>query len=188
MKIELQEPYSSDWKLGYLRVSSLDGRKRLDLFNSNTERTTTAFARYLMSVKLGRYLTEDEEADHIDNDATNDLIENLQVLSVEEHKAKTKSFIEGRTFKTCVCSYCGIEFEREVRQIKSDKTLCSRSCNAKYNREFGSWTGKLKKHTQEEVDKIVELRASGLSDYKISDIIGIHRSKIQRLRIEFGIK
>lgn len=58
------------------------------LFNSKKERTTISYARYLMSVKLNRFLDRNEEVDHIDNDKTNDSIENLQILSSKENKEK----------------------------------------------------------------------------------------------------
>ena len=79
MKIKLEEPFASDWKLGYLQKNR-EGRNIVCLVNNNKERTTIAYARYLMSVKLGRYLTADESVDHIDNDKTNDSLDNLQIL------------------------------------------------------------------------------------------------------------
>lgn len=182
MKIELELPYSKDWKKAYLRVSPIDGRARLDLVNSETHRTTTAYARYLLAVKLGRYLSEDEEADHINNDCSNDDLDNLQVLSVEEHKAKTKAFVEGRNYTTCVCAYCQKEFQREVRNIKNNKNLCSRSCNAKYNREYGGWTGKGPSYSEQDIEAVRELRRQGFSDYKIGPILNMKRSRVQRIR------
>lgn len=56
--------------------------------NSELKRTTISYARYLMSVKLKRFLTVEETVDHIDNDRTNDSIENLQILSDKEDKKK----------------------------------------------------------------------------------------------------
>lgn len=182
MLIELEYPFCVDWSKGYLRTCKKDGRTRVDLINSNTDRTTVTYARYLLGVKIGRYLTEQEEADHINNDCTDDSIENLQVLSIEEHKAKTKLHVEGRTYLDCVCSYCGKEFQREKRHMQGLKTLCSRSCNAKYNREFGSWTGLSSGHTEDDLETIAEFRKTGLSDYAIAPLMGMHRSKIQRLR------
>jgi endogenous inhibitor of DNA gyrase (YacG/DUF329 family) len=45
--------------------------------------------RWLMEQQLGRYLTRDEEVDHI-NDVRNDnRLENLQVLSKSDHRRKT---------------------------------------------------------------------------------------------------
>ena len=88
MRIELQSPYKELYKRGYLRQDK-QGRRRVDLVNSEQDRTTVSYARYLVSVKEGRLLLPDEEVDHIDNDGSNDDIHNLQILSKEEHKAKT---------------------------------------------------------------------------------------------------
>lgn len=118
MKIELEEPFKSLWTHGYVYRSSVDGRARVCLVNSKTDRTFMAYARYLMGVKLGRPLTEDEEVDHIDTDGTNDDLDNLQVLSVSEHKKKTdEENTTGRTMVELHCSFCGCAFEREKRKI-----------------------------------------------------------------------
>jgi len=186
LKIQLEYPYNRDWKLGYLRVST-DGRRRVDLVNKNSDRTTTSYARYLVSVVNGRYLTPEEEVDHIDNDCTNDDIVNLQVLTIEQHKEKTRLHCEGRTMANCTCAYCGKVFERELRNVRSDRTLCSRSCNARYNMKFLSW-GNKKDVPDETLDMISAYRKSGLSDYKISALIGIERSKVWRLRKEYSIE
>lgn len=87
MKLELEEPFASSWKRGYLQKNR-EGRTIVCLFNSNKDRTTIAYARYLMSVKLGRLLEATEEVDHIDNDKSNDSIENLQLLSGAENRQK----------------------------------------------------------------------------------------------------
>ena len=89
MVINLEEPYSSLYRKGYLRIPK-DGRKMVDLFNSSEDRTTISYARYLMCVNLGYILSKDYEVDHIDRDKNNDDISNLQVLSVEEHRRKTQ--------------------------------------------------------------------------------------------------
>lgn len=140
--IELESPFKEVWRKGYLRISKKDGRKRLDLVNNKKDRTTIAYARYLMSVKEGRFLEEWEEVDHKDRDCTNDELSNLQILNVEDHKEKTAKEATGRKMLSCICAYCGIEFERYANRNMYNKTLCSRSCNAKYNRKFSTWTGK----------------------------------------------
>lgn len=182
MILELESPFKELWTKGYLRKSK-EGRKRVDLVSWPESRTTVSYARYLLSVKLGRLLMENEEADHIDQDKTNDDLENLQVLTIEEHKVKTKGEVSGLTMVTCVCPFCGESFERRASLVgRTKNTFCSRSCNAKYNKANGKWEGKIKQTTDELLAQIVELRADGLSDYKISDIIGINRSVIQRER------
>lgn len=159
----------------------------MDLVNSASNRTTTSYARYLISVVNGRYLTEDEEVDHIDNDCTNDEISNLQILTIEQHKEKTKLHCEGRTMIWCICAYCGKSFEREVRNIRNNKTLCSRSCNGKYNSKFSGRGSKKSAISNEIVTMILDYRKNGLSDYKIAEITGVDRSKVWRIRKEYSI-
>lgn len=127
---QLEEPFKSVYKKGYLRSKDKDGRKRIDLFNSNTDRTTISYARYLMSVKLGRFLEEHEEVDHIDTDRTNDNIDNLQILTKPVHAIKSANERRGRNIAELVCPQCGVVFEREVRNIKKGTVpKCSRRCN-----------------------------------------------------------
>ena len=133
MKIELEYPFVNDWRLGYLRTSR-DGRKRVDLYNSDTDRTTISYSRYLMSCHIGRYLNEDEEVDHIDRNKANDDISNLQILSIEDHRKKsTLEATTGRTMVSVTCSYCGRSFEKEKRNVKYANSFCNRSCAGKYN-------------------------------------------------------
>lgn len=111
MKIILEYPYTSVWKSGYL-VTNRENRKNVILFNSDKDRSTTSYARYLMSVKLKRFLTSDEQVDHIDNDKTNDDINNLQVLSVKENQQKAgllkRKYKHGTltAYRYCRCDEC----------------------------------------------------------------------------------
>lgn len=141
MKIELQYPFSEDWKLGYLRYSKSDGRGRVDLFNNDRDRTTISHARYLMSVHLGRYLTENEEVDHINRDVTDDRIENLQVLCRKDHHEKTgkENRLLAKKFKVKRCPCCNKAFKtRKYNKTQYKNSFCSRSCNGTYQK------GKLK--------------------------------------------
>ena len=87
-EIKLEYPYSEIWKKGYIVVNP-EGRRTLILFNSSDDRTSTQYARYLLAVKLGRFLNDDEQVDHKDNDKTNDALGNLQILSKQENIAKS---------------------------------------------------------------------------------------------------
>lgn len=127
MKIDLEYPYNIDWKKGYLVVNP-EGRQTVILFNSSSDRSSTSYARYLMAVKEKRYLTEHEEVDHKDTDHTNDNIENLQILSVNEHKEKTFNEFSGKTYIDFICEQCGNSFSREIRQVKITTKYCSRAC------------------------------------------------------------
>lgn len=124
MKIDLQYPYSEDWRMGYL-VTNPEGRRTVILFNSQESRSSTQYARYLCAVRLGRYLSESETADHIDGDKTNDSMENLQVITLSENirKSSKRSVKEHGTlsmYRYCKCDLC--------KQAKKDYM-------AKYNKD-----------------------------------------------------
>ena len=131
MVFDLEEPFKSLYRKSYLREDKF-GRKRVDLVNSEKDRTTIAYARYLMCVKLGYLLSAEYEVDHVDRDCSNDDITNLQILTKEEHLIKTaKEATTGRNTRILVCECCGKSFEREVRQIVNKRQFCSHSCNGK---------------------------------------------------------
>lgn len=117
MKIEVQGPFVGIWNKAYVYVSSTDGRSRVCLVNSKTDRTLMSYARYLMCVKLNRILGPDEEVDHKDTDRTNDDLDNLQVLPKSVHKEKSDTELRtGRTYTTLICSFCDKEFQMEGRK------------------------------------------------------------------------
>lgn len=64
------------------------------------------YSRYLMCLKVGRILTEDEHVDHIDEDKNNDTMENLQILSKEEHIVKTNNSVKGKLIYSFYCIRC----------------------------------------------------------------------------------
>lgn len=133
-KIDLQYPYNQQWKTGYLNVNS-DGRNTLSLYNSSTDRSSTQYARYLLAVKLKRYLTTDEEVDHIDDDKTNDDLSNLQLLSSTDNRNK-QNHSRGIAMVEFSCPVCDKIFSIERKNspivVKSkNAATCSRSCGAR---------------------------------------------------------
>lgn len=54
MKVKLEYPYNTQWKQGYV-VINRDNRRTLLLINGE-KRSCTQYARYLLAVKLGRFL------------------------------------------------------------------------------------------------------------------------------------
>ena len=137
MVIILQKPFSNLYRKGYLREDS-SGRKRVDLVNSTDDRTTIAYARYLVCVQLGYILSSEYEVDHIDSDCSNDEISNLQVLTKEDHMLKTAiENTSGRNVVTVKCSCCGKDFLREKRLVRYKNQVCSHSCNGKLSNNVG---------------------------------------------------
>ena len=94
-----------------------------------------SFARYTLAVKLGRELTEAEEADHKDGDKANDVPTNLQ--SLDRLANQRKAVIEsGRSEVQHIltCPQCGGPFTRPtnyVNQRERDgrQMFCSRQCS-----------------------------------------------------------
>lgn len=126
----LEPPYSDKWTKGYL-VRNGESRNTVILYNSPDDRSSVSYARYLMAVSLGRYLAEDEHVDHKDDDKTNDVLENLQILTPEENRKKS---IKGHTFHDRICPWCKNLFKLEQRQCHKKRKFppcCSRSCSAK---------------------------------------------------------
>ena len=181
MKIELKEPYRSLYNFGYLRQGK-DGRKRVDLVNSHEDRTTTSYARYLKSVELGYVIPSDFEVDHIDGNCTNDDLDNLQILTKEQHLAKTsKEMSTGRSTKQCVCTNCGIVFIRFSNLVNKERNtiFCSRSCNGKYYSKVNPTT---KNKSEEIVKEILRLSKEGYSSYTIAKELGVARNTILKYR------
>lgn len=94
------------------------------------------FARFLMEQSLGRHLGEDEEVDHINDDCTDDRLENLQVLSKQAHREKTSAAARIGKIGTYHCLHCKISIELKVciyeqRMRESDHkegVYCSAEC------------------------------------------------------------
>ena len=83
----------------------------LTSINDEKIRHTISYARYLMSVKMGRFLTDEETVDHIDNDKLNDSIDNLQILSLADNNRKEANRI-GKKMVILMCPNCHKIFER----------------------------------------------------------------------------
>lgn len=136
-KIILQLPFSEKWKYGYLqdKKSGRDmGRKQVILYNSHKDKSSVSHARYLMSVHLGRFLEDDEYVDHINNDYTDDRIENLQILSPTENVRKSAP---SAVYLKLRCPHCLTVFLKKKKishlTIKDKKAdFCSRSCGTSF--------------------------------------------------------
>ena len=114
MKLTLQTPYKEDWKFGYLVINP-ENRRTVILFNNKNNRSSVSYARYQLAVKIQRYLTNNEFADHIDNDKTNDDINNLQILTRKENNLKSS---KGITWIDMICPKCNTTFLHQLVTIE----------------------------------------------------------------------
>lgn len=111
------------------------GRKHVILIYDDGSRKTISYAKFIWESVNGTIPTG-YEVDHINNDLTDDRIENLQLLSKSDNIRKAKKPV--KVYKG-VCSVCNTEFERNLCQVERNlrKTragpFCSRSCAGYYN-------------------------------------------------------
>lgn len=143
MTMMAAHPYSS-YRLYGPTLHKEEGRRYVFLVDPQSKaRTTLSYARYLLSVHLGRTLGANEHVDHIDNNPLNDVIHNLQILTPEEN-LKKQAATKGVKTAVLRCPNCCKEFERRANQTHlggkpGTYTACSRSC-------AGAFSVALKKH------------------------------------------
>ena len=141
MKIELEEPFKSLWRNGYLVVNS-ENRRNVCLVNDKFDRTTISYARYLMCVKIGYILSDEYEVDHINDDKTDDRIVNLQILTKAQNREKEN--LRYLTYEQVShgyhCAYCKLPFiitERlknmRIKQSTTGLAFCSKECSVHAN-------------------------------------------------------
>lgn len=140
MKFSLEQPYNSKYKAAYM-IDGSEGRKTIVLVEPNGKLHSTAYARYLMSVKLGRFLEPNETVDHINEDKTDDRLENLQLMSTADNIKKHANYVskpfEHGTYRMyhrgkCRCEACSAankevqnryrtKHKEEINQRRRDK-------------------------------------------------------------------
>lgn len=92
--------------------------------------------RIVMENHLGRLLSANEVVHHIDKNKKNNSVDNLKVLTVEEHN-KLHAMECTRAYALLKCPWCGKIFEREYRFVKNHRwSCCSRHCNGCLSREI----------------------------------------------------
>lgn len=115
-----------------------DGRQHVIHYDGVTRRTQS-YPRYLMEQHLGRELLPEEHVDHVDGDATNNALENLQLLTQTANNQKSiKERAVQAEWLEFECPVCGDFFMLEARtyrynQLKQKKAgpYCSKSCTGK---------------------------------------------------------
>lgn len=131
-----------------------DRRQHVVIIYKDGRRKTISYPKYLMELKLGRYLNYDETVHHKDKDPLNNEFYNLEVIVRKEHAKQDANVKYKGGFY--VCPICDRNFfltgkqesewnRNKVRIEKRGKIyigpFCSRSCSGIYGREvqMGRW-------------------------------------------------
>lgn len=98
--------------------------------------TSTSYARYIVAVRIGRELTREEEADHIDDNKQNDDPNNLQLLSKKENADKYSAIRPKVKMYDFNCAECGkpksVISANAASLKKNGYAFCSTSCSGVY--------------------------------------------------------
>lgn len=118
-----------------------DGRKHVILYQDG-KRVTMSYPKYLLEQKLGRSLLSHETCDHIDNDYTNNSLDNLQVLTRSDNSKKQMAFKPAEQ-SYFVCSECNKSFYKLMRDVRGNNIkqkkagpFCSKKCAGKYGQRL----------------------------------------------------
>lgn len=95
---------------------------------------TMTFVRYIMQISLGRILNHNEQVDHINNDKSDDSVNNLQILTSSENSKKYRNYKNICSEQiNLTCPICNTQFSRRKTSVehllRNNKVLtCSRKC------------------------------------------------------------
>lgn len=126
MKINLESPFKEMYKSGFV-VTNPENRKNVILYRTGKNNTTVSYARYLMSVKVGYIIPVGLEVDHIDDDKTNDDINNLQILTKQQNRKKADELFWSKRvpnhgtlteYRYCKCDLCREAKSNWAKQYK----------------------------------------------------------------------
>lgn len=90
--IKTQYPWSQWYNKCHVYLDNRSNRRMVYLSSNNGKKQTTTFARYLYAVHLGEMIPDHLEVDHINNDYTDDRVDNFQLLTHEENKKKYHAY------------------------------------------------------------------------------------------------
>lgn len=118
-----------------------DGRRHIVIVYENGRKQTKSYPKYLLEQKIGRELEENETCDHVDEDFTNDDLNNLQVFTRSENAVKAMIGREQKIYKF-ICPVCKKESEKPMKDVSNNWKMgkkgpvCSKQCVGFVGKEF----------------------------------------------------
>lgn len=115
-----------------------DGRKHIVIIYPDGRKSTISYPKYLMELKLDRYLTKDETVDHLDMNIDNNDYSNLEIKFRSQHVLDDIKRLKPQEF---ICPICETKFIVESKRLHHIITnrrqgcagpFCSKSRAGKY--------------------------------------------------------
>ena len=126
MKIEVSEYYKNKGVVNVYLLKNHENRQFVVLKYENKEKHTMSYAKYLYTSYYKCDIAKGDEVDHIDNDKTNDVIENLQVISQKLNLNKSK---RRKEYLLLECPVCHTTFLFPKHNLCTHPNpCCSRKC------------------------------------------------------------
>lgn len=127
MKIEVINLYKDTYKTAYL-INHKDGRKRVYLIGYDGSRKGMSYAAYLWENQNNIKVPKGYEVDHINNNKSDDRIENLQLLTKKENTLKERKLHPARYIER-ICPVCKKTFMFPQRNLSTHPNpCCSKEC------------------------------------------------------------
>lgn len=109
------------------------GRRYVNIRRDDGSKTSMLYSRYIYEATYGS-IPEGMQVDHIDEDKTNDAIENLQLLTSSDNLRKNIAVRPREELVTFTCPQCGNEATKLARNVRANQKkghagpFCGRTC------------------------------------------------------------
>lgn len=119
------------------KTGRLAGRRYVNIEYEDGKRTSKLFSRHLVEQYLGRNLLPNETVDHVNEDFTDDSLDNLQIISNVENIKKYFRLKRPRQMFLFVCPRCGKDSSKPLNKVLHNRKqgkagpYCSKSCAAR---------------------------------------------------------
>jgi hypothetical protein len=111
-------PYSDAKVLGpYNRP---DGRQHIVVCYNGGTKSTVSYPKYLLELKLGRYLEITEVCHHLDGNHLNNYLDNLEVKLRSEHSSKHEN-MGNQEFNCVTCNKVIVLSNKQSSSLRSER-------------------------------------------------------------------
>jgi hypothetical protein len=160
-----------------------DNRQRCVLYFDDQTTTSRSYAKLLLEVKLGRRLTPQEEADHINDDHTDDSENNIQLLSREQNIQKQREYIdENLEVYGFHCAVCETPFlmkkharNQQLKQSTTGLAFCNPVCSNIHRTEQNSISDECRR-------KIHLHLENGKSTSEVALLVGVSEKTVRKYK------